>query len=32
LNYGRLIKRAADQCDLVEAKRLEVARSVFSSN
>jgi hypothetical protein len=32
LNYGRLIKRAADQCDLVEAKRLEVARNVFSSN
>ena len=32
LNYGRLIKRAADQCDLVEAKRLEVALNVFSSN
>jgi hypothetical protein len=32
LDYGRLIKRASDQCDRVEAKRLEVARDVFSSN
>ena len=32
LDYGRLIKRAADQCDRVDAKRLEVARDVFSSN
>jgi hypothetical protein len=29
LNYGRLIKRAVDQCDRVEAKRLEVARNVL---
>lgn len=32
LDYGRLIERAADQCDRVEAKRLEVARDLFSSN
>jgi hypothetical protein len=25
LDYGRLIKRAADQCDRAEAKRVEVA-------
>ena len=31
LDYGRLIKRAANQGDRVEAKRLEVARDVFSS-
>jgi hypothetical protein len=31
LDYGRLIKRAADQCERVEAKRLEVARDVFCS-
>jgi hypothetical protein len=27
-----LEKRAAEQCDRVEAKRLEVARDVFSSD
>jgi hypothetical protein len=32
LDYERLIKRAADQCERVEAKRLEVARDVFSSH
>jgi hypothetical protein len=32
LDYGRVIKRASDQCDRVEAKRLKVARDVFSSN
>jgi len=32
LDYGLLIKRAADQCDCVEAKRLEIARNVFSSD
>jgi hypothetical protein len=31
LDYVRLQKRAAEQCDRVEAKRLEVARKVFSS-
>ena len=29
LDYARLQKRAAQQCDRVEAKRLEVAREVF---
>jgi hypothetical protein len=29
LDYARLQKRAAEQCDRVEAKRLEVAREVF---
>jgi hypothetical protein len=32
LDYTRLQKRAAEQCDRVEAKRLEVAREVFSSD
>ena len=32
LDDGRLIKRAANQGDRVEVKRLEVARDVFSSN
>jgi hypothetical protein len=32
LDYESLKKRAADQCDRVEAKRLEVAREVFSSD
>jgi hypothetical protein len=32
LDYARLEKRAAEQCDRVEAKRLEVAREVFSSD
>ena len=32
LNYGRVIKRAVDQCDRVEAKRLEIARKVFNSD
>jgi hypothetical protein len=32
LDYARLQKRAAEQCDRVEAKRLEVAREVFSSD
>jgi hypothetical protein len=31
LDYARLEKRAADQCDRVDAKRLEIARKVFSS-
>jgi hypothetical protein len=31
LDYTRLEKRAAEQCDRVEAKRLEIAREVFSS-
>jgi len=31
LDYERLEKRASEQCDRVEAKRLEVAREVFSS-
>jgi hypothetical protein len=31
LDYERLVKRALEQCDRVEAKRLEVAREVFSS-
>jgi hypothetical protein len=30
LDYAQLQKRAAEQCDRVEAKRLEVAREVFS--
>jgi hypothetical protein len=30
LDYARLQKRAAEQCDRVEAKRLAVAREVFS--
>ena len=29
-DYAQLQKRAAEQCDRVEAKRLEVAREVFS--
>ncbi len=29
LDYARLKKRAQEQCDRVEAKRLEVARTVF---
>jgi hypothetical protein len=29
LDYARLQKRAAEQCDRVEAKRLEVAREAF---
>jgi hypothetical protein len=32
LDYVRLEKRAVEQCDRVEAKRLEVAREVFSSD
>jgi hypothetical protein len=32
LNYAQLQKRAAEQCDRVEAKRLEVAREVFGSD
>ena len=32
LDYARLQKRATEQCDRVEAKRLEVAREVFSSD
>jgi hypothetical protein len=31
LDYTRLEKRAAEQCDRVEARRLEIAREVFSS-
>jgi hypothetical protein len=31
LDYPRLEKRAAEQCALVEAKRLEVAKVVFTS-
>ena len=31
LDYTRLEKRAAEQCDRVEAKRLEIAREIFSS-
>ena len=31
LDYTRLKKRAAEQCDRVEAKRLEIAREIFSS-
>ena len=31
LDYTRLEQRAVDQCDRVEAKRLEVARRVFVS-
>jgi hypothetical protein len=29
LDYAQLQKRAVEQCDRVEAKRLEVAREVF---
>jgi hypothetical protein len=32
LDYARLEKRAGEQCDRVEAKRLEVAQEVFSSD
>ncbi len=32
LDYGRLITRATDQCDRVEAKHLEVARALSSSD
>jgi hypothetical protein len=32
LDYARLEKRAEEQCDRVQAKRLEVAREVFSSD
>ena len=32
LNYGELEKRAAEQYDRVEARRLEVAREVFTTN
>jgi hypothetical protein len=32
LDYARLQRRAAEQCDRVEAKRLEIAREVFSSD
>jgi hypothetical protein len=32
LDYARLKNRALEQCDRVEAKRLEVAHEVFSSN
>jgi hypothetical protein len=31
LDYARLEKRAAEQCDRVDAKRLEIARKIFSS-
>jgi hypothetical protein len=31
LDYTRLEKRAAEQCDRVETKRLEIAREIFSS-
>jgi hypothetical protein len=31
-DYARLKNRAFEQCDRVEAKRLEVAREVFSLN
>jgi hypothetical protein len=30
-DYARLKNRAMEQCDRVEAKRLKVAREVFSS-
>jgi hypothetical protein len=30
LDYTRLEKRAEEQCDRVEAKRLEIAREIFS--
>ena len=32
VDYARLKKRAEEQCDCVEAKRLEVAREVFGSD
>ena len=32
LDYAGLEKRAIDQCERVEAKRLEIARSVFEEN
>ena len=32
LDYAQLQRRAAEQCDRVEAKRLEIAREVFSSD
>ena len=32
LDYARLQKRATEQCDRVEAKRLEVAREVFGAD
>lgn len=32
LNYGELEKRAAEQYDRVEARRLEVVREVFTTN
>jgi hypothetical protein len=32
LDYVRLQKRATEQCDRVEAKRLEVAREVFGAD
>lgn len=32
LDYVRLEKRASEQCDRVEAKRLEIARKVFNSD
>ena len=31
LDYARLEKRAVEQCDCVDAKRLEIARKIFSS-
>ena len=31
LDYARLEKRAAEQCGRVDAKRLEIARKIFSS-
>jgi hypothetical protein len=31
LDYARLEKRAAEQCDRVDAKRLEIAGKIFSS-
>jgi hypothetical protein len=31
LDYNRVEKRAAEQCDRVEAKRLEIAREIFTS-
>jgi hypothetical protein len=32
MDYGRLIKRAADQCDQVEAKRLDRSSTVQKVN
>jgi hypothetical protein len=32
VDYAELEKRATEQCARVEAKRLEVAREVFSSD